>query len=72
MLKGSRGVYFPEFGRHIDTPVYNRYAMRQGTTIEGPAIVEEMESTVVIIPGWDGRIDKYLNLVIEQRAKAKE
>ena len=50
-LKGRRPVWFPETGRYVDTCVYNRYALPIGEQIDGPAIFEENESTLVIGPG---------------------
>ncbi|HET7469410.1 MAG TPA: hydantoinase/oxoprolinase family protein, partial [Gemmatimonadales bacterium] len=49
-LKGHRRAYFPEAGGFVETPVYDRYALTPGATFEGPAIVEERESTTVIPP----------------------
>jgi N-methylhydantoinase A len=50
-IKGTRPVYFPEFGDFQMTQVYDRYALGTGQTFDGPAIVEERESTLVIGPG---------------------
>jgi N-methylhydantoinase A len=63
-VKGERPAYFPEFGRYVGTPVYDRYRLRPGDTFEGPAIVEERESTVII--GLRGRalVDDRLNVVV--------
>ncbi|WP_179956825.1 hydantoinase/oxoprolinase family protein [Amycolatopsis anabasis] len=47
--KGARPAYFE--GRFVDTAVYDRYRLRPGDRIDGPAIVEERESTVVVPPG---------------------
>ena len=49
--KGNRAVYFSEFQDFHMTRVYDRYALTAGQTFEGPAIVEERESTLVIGPG---------------------
>ena len=54
-VKGQRPAYFPEQGRHIPTAVYDRYALKPGDAFDGPAIVEERESTLIIGPG--GRFD---------------
>ena len=43
--KGSRRAYFPEAQGYVDTPVYDRYALRPGAELAGPAIIEEREST---------------------------
>lgn len=63
-LKGSRQVYFPETG-FTDCTVYDRYALRSGDTLEGPAVIEERESTTVIGPGGSASVDKYLSLICD-------
>ncbi|MGE0719318.1 MAG: hydantoinase/oxoprolinase family protein, partial [Alphaproteobacteria bacterium] len=63
-LKGTREVYFPETG-FISCPVYSRYGLRAGTTLRGPAIVEERESTAVVGPDASITIDQHLNLIID-------
>jgi N-methylhydantoinase A len=50
-LKGRRPVYIPEEGRFLETAVYDRYRVKAGEVIEGPAVFEENESTLVIGPG---------------------
>lgn len=50
-LKGKRDVWFPEKRAYQPTPVYDRYRLPAGVVHEGPAIVEERESTLVIGPG---------------------
>jgi len=50
-IKGTRPVYFPEFRDYHATTVYDRYALAAGQGFDGPAIVEERESTLVIGPG---------------------
>jgi N-methylhydantoinase A len=64
-LKGTRPAYIPESGRHIDCPVYDRYALPPETRIEGPALIEERESTCVLGPGDVAVVDRRLNLVID-------
>ena len=64
-LKKKRPVYFPEFKGFAECPVYDRYRMRPGTTLTGPAIVEERESTLVVGPGGALRIDDYLNAIVQ-------
>ena len=64
-LKGRRSAHFPENNAFVMTPVYDRYLLRAGTVLEGPAIVEERESTVVATPGTRVTIDEGQNLTIE-------
>ena len=63
--KGTRQAYFPEEGRYIDTVVYDRYALNPGTQFEGPAIVEERESTLIIGTRGRARLDENLNIIVE-------
>jgi 5-oxoprolinase (ATP-hydrolysing) len=70
-----RLAWFPETEQQVSTPVHSRYALPPGTTITGPAIIEEDEATTVIPPGDAVSIDDHGNLVItvhraEQRAAA--
>jgi 5-oxoprolinase (ATP-hydrolysing)/N-methylhydantoinase A len=62
VLKGTRPAYFG--GGFIDTAVYDRYALRPGTTIAGPAIIEEREATTVLQPGDRLTVDDAGNLCI--------
>lgn len=71
-LKGTRLAYFPEFSGFHRTPVYNRYGLLPGASFPGPAIVEERESTVIIGPKDNFRIDAQWNLVVDLTASRKE
>ena len=64
--KGTRPAYFPEGGGPVETPVYDRYALRPGDRFPGPAIVEERESTAVVGPGGWFEIDGEANLVMNR------
>ena len=61
--KGTRDVYFDD--GFLDTPIYDRYRMGPGTRIDGPAIVEERESTSVVGPGATARVAEDGSLIIE-------
>ncbi len=56
---GSRRAFFPEADGFVDTPVYDRYGLAEGRVIEGPAIIEERESTTVIPPGLTAEIEAH-------------
>jgi len=60
-----RLAYFPESGGFVETPVYGRYSLGVGAAVQGPAIVEERESTTVLPPGWRARVDEWANLIAE-------
>jgi len=63
--KGARQAYFPEVGGFVETIVFNRYLMAPGTAIEGPAIAEERESTVVVGPTARAHLDDHWNVIVE-------
>jgi len=67
--KGSRPVFFAEAGGFVDTPVYDHYALAPGVVVQGPAIVEQRESTVVVGPGASASLDARFNLIMLLEAK---
>lgn len=66
-LTGTRSVYFRADGEYVDCRVYDRYRLLHGHTVQGPAIIEERESTAVLGPRDSGSIDRFLNLLIDVR-----
>jgi len=48
----GRPVVFERGSLPVDTPVYRRDRLVPGTRFDGPAVVEERETTSVIRPGW--------------------
>jgi N-methylhydantoinase A len=62
--KGTRPVYFEETGSFVDCPIYDRARLRPGNVLPGPAIIEQMDSTTVVLPGQRASVDRWRNLVI--------
>jgi N-methylhydantoinase A/oxoprolinase/acetone carboxylase beta subunit len=62
--KGDRQIYLPERGEFGKVPVYDRYRLRRGVTMQGPAIVEEVESTTVVGAAFTFEVDASDNLVL--------
>ena len=62
--RGERPVFFEAAGGYVATPVYDRYRLAPDAAFEGPAVVEERESTAVVPPGAKARVDEELNLVV--------
>src|SRR5499427_2291952 len=61
-LPRERLAYFPECGGYGATAVYDRDQLAPGGELEGPAIVEERESTTVLPPGVRAVVDEYGSL----------
>ncbi|WP_049892010.1 hydantoinase/oxoprolinase family protein [Natronococcus amylolyticus] len=60
----SNDVYFD--GDNYETPVYDRARLRPGNEIEGPAVVTDNDSTVVVQPDHRATIDRYGNIEINR------
>lgn len=54
-LRGHRKMWFPNEG-YVEGAVYDRYALTPGLEFEGPAVVEERESTMVVGPKGKGLV----------------
>jgi N-methylhydantoinase A len=52
-------------GERGETPVYDRGRLGPGAELDGPAVIEGVESTAVVPPGADARVDDLGNVVIE-------
>ena len=64
-----RPVYFDEAAGFVECPIYRRESLPPATEFKGPAILEGMDSTVVINPGWRARIDQYGNCLLRSEGK---
>jgi len=60
----GRAVCFDAEAGYVETPVVQRDSLAPGSSISGPVIVEEFGSTVPIHPGFEVRVDEYLNLIV--------
>lgn len=49
-------------------PVYRREALRAGHVVPGPAIVDQLDSTTVLLPGQSAATDRYGNMIIVEGA----
>jgi N-methylhydantoinase A len=61
---GARLVSFGRGQAPISTPAWRREYLRFGNRLCGPAIVEQVDATTVIPPGWIGALDGFGNLVL--------
>jgi len=59
-----RDVYF--HNEPVKTNIYDRSRLNPGDVIEGPAVVEQLDSTTLIWPGQTSSVDMYNNLLLER------
>lgn len=62
----SRDVYFGVDVGRLATAVYDRALLRAGDVLNSPAIVEQMDSTTLILPGQTAVVDRHENIIIEE------
>ncbi|MFL5690801.1 MAG: hypothetical protein ACJ795_03275, partial [Ktedonobacteraceae bacterium] len=67
----TRSVVFagPDGATTHDTPVYEREKLVPGVTVKGPAIVTQYDTTTVLPPEWQARVDALGNLIAERVKK---
>ena len=68
-LKGRRPAYFSETGGFTETAVYDRYRLGVGDEIQGPAVLEEEGSTLVVGPGATARVASTGNVILTLQAR---
>jgi len=62
---GSRRVYEGN-GRFADYTLYDREKLRCGNVIHGPAVIEQMDSTTILLSNQTATVDRYLNMMIQR------
>jgi len=62
---GERDVWLPEVGERVRCPVFDRERLEPGNQVAGPAIIEQMDATTVVLPGTVARVEPYLNLIVQ-------
>ena len=53
-------------GRYMDAPVYARRTLGRDAAITGPAIVEQEDCTVWVLPDWHAAVDRIGNILIRR------
>ena len=60
---GGRTVHLD--GRDWDCPIYEREGLEPGNRVPGPAVIEQMDTTTLVLPDQRARVDAYRNLIID-------
>src|SRR5262249_38701450 len=63
-VRGSRPVYFESTKGFVETAVLERSRLAPGTSLTGPAVIEQIDCTTVIEPGHTASVDDHGNLLI--------
>jgi N-methylhydantoinase A len=61
---GLRNVYF--YGQFVETFIYYRPLLQPGDRIDGPAVIEQEDSTTLVWEDQIARVDAFSNLLVER------
>jgi N-methylhydantoinase A len=56
-VKDKRQVWFRETGL-VEATIYDRRRMASDLAVKGPAVIESLESTILVPPGWQARMNE--------------
>jgi N-methylhydantoinase A len=65
--KGARRVWFPSVGL-VEAAIFDRALLGSESQIDGPAVIEDQDSTTLLQPGWRCRVERYGVLAIRRSA----
>ena len=65
-LRYTRDMYVRAEGTTTETPVYDRVLAPSGVPLQGPAIIEQYDSTLVVEPAWQVSANEYGHLVLNR------
>ena len=63
---GKRKTRFD--GAWVDADIYQRERLDVGHMIKGPAIVEQLDATLVLPPGQIAKVDQWKNIIVTEEA----
>jgi N-methylhydantoinase A len=67
---GEREASFAESGGPTPTPVFDWSRLEPGARLAGPGIVEGVDATIVVPPGYSVAVDQWRNVTIAASAEA--
>jgi N-methylhydantoinase A len=59
----QRAVFFPEAGGYVSTAIHRRDELPSGARIEGPAVIEDGQCAVLLLPGDVANVDGHRNML---------
>ena len=64
-LLAERPVWFRPLGGLVATPVYRRELLRPGNRVAGHAVIEAVDTTMLIHPGQRAEVDAWGNILLD-------
>ncbi len=69
-VPGHRKIYWRDHGKEMDTPIYAGQDLGPGHVVQGPAVVEYPETTIVVQPYARGMVDASGNFLLDLEGEA--
>ena len=70
--KRHRPVYLPNERRFADAPVFDGFKLKYGNKVEGPAIIEQVNTTTFVTPEYSMVVDKYGSFTLFLKEREEE
>ena len=71
-LKMMRKVYLPLLEQYVDIPVYDGHKLRYGNKVEGPALIEQVNTTTFVTPEYNVLCDRYGSYTMYLKTRENE
>lgn len=66
MRKGTRPVYLPDRHERMEIPIYDETLFSVGSTVQGPAVIEAIDTTIYVPAGVTAERDELTNIVLTE------
>ena len=63
-LKGQRSVFFGDINNYRETSIYDGDSLLSGMVIKGPAVVEQVTTTIIVFPGQALEVNPYGDFIL--------
>jgi N-methylhydantoinase A len=71
-LKKKRKIYLPLEEQYAEVPVYDGHKLKYGNKVEGPALIEQVNTTTFVTPEYNVLCDRYGSYTMYLKPKEKE
>jgi N-methylhydantoinase A len=71
-LKKRRKVYLPQEEQYVDVSVYDGHKLRYGNKVEGPSLIEQVNTTTFVTPEYNVLCDRYGSYTMYLKSKENE
>ncbi len=69
-IKGARSILVAGHTEFVSAQVLDRKAMPSGYVFHGPVIIEQTDTTTLVEPGWEGRVDQAGNIILQLKSES--